>query len=165
MILGAGRRPGRADPVARRVRNRLFGTGSANRRLSALRTDRTGPQSSRTVRLYPFNGITTTCDALWMGVPTVTWSGRTSVSRSTKSILVSGGLGHLAADTPEEFVRIAVSLVNDPQALRDQRRAMRQSLRSTALLEHERFTRGLESAYRRMWETWATHRARVGFEV
>ena len=100
-----------------------------------------------------------------MGVPTVTWSGRTSVSRSTRSILVSGGLGHLAADTPEQFVRIARSLVNDPEALREQRQGMRQSLLSTALLDHQRFTRGLESAYRRMWETWATNGAKVAFEV
>ena len=114
---------------------------------------------------YPFNGITTTCDGLWMGVPTLTWSGRTSVSRSTKSILVSGGLGCLAADTPEEFVRMATSLVNDPEALRDQRREMRQRLLSTALLDHQRFARSLEAAYRRMWETWATKAAKVGFEV
>jgi predicted O-linked N-acetylglucosamine transferase (SPINDLY family) len=114
---------------------------------------------------YPFNGITTTCDGLWMGVPTVTWSGRTIVSRSTRSILVSAGLGHLAANTMEEFVRIAVSLANNPQALRDQRRGMRQGLLSTALLDHERFTRSLESAYRRMWETWATNGTRVGFDV
>ncbi len=114
---------------------------------------------------YPFNGITTTCDGLWMGVPTVTWSGRTSVSRSTRSILVSGGLTHLAADTPEEFVRIAVSLVKDPEALREQRGEMRQRLLSTSLLDHQRFTKSLESAYRRMWETWATKAAKVGFEV
>jgi len=42
---------------------------------------------------------------------------------------------------------------------------MRQSLLSTALLDHERFTKSLESAYRRMWETWATKGAKVGFEV
>ena len=125
---------------------------------AAHRPDRHGPA-------LPFNGITTTCDGLWMGVPTVTWSGRTSVSRSTRSILVSGGLGRLAADTPEQFVGIAASLVNDPRALRDQRRGMRQRLLSTALLDHQRFTRGLETAYRRMWETWATNGTRVGFEV
>jgi hypothetical protein len=45
-------------------------------------------------------------------------------------------LAHLAANTPEEFVRIAASLADNPQALRDQRRGMRQGLLSTALLEH-----------------------------
>ena len=114
---------------------------------------------------YPFNGITTTCDGLWMGVPTVTWSGRTSVSRSTRSILVSGGLAHLAADTPEQFVRIAASLANDPQALRDQRLGMRERLRNTPLLDHQRFARSLESAYRRMWETWATNGMRVALDA
>jgi predicted O-linked N-acetylglucosamine transferase (SPINDLY family) len=104
---------------------------------------------------YPFNGITTTCDALWMGVPTVTWSGRTSVSRATRSILTSAGLGHLAAETPEEFAAVAASLVRDPQALCEQRHSMRQRLLETPLLDHRRFARSLEAAYRRMWETWA----------
>jgi protein O-GlcNAc transferase len=98
-----------------------------------------------------------------MGVPTVTWSGGTSVSRATRSILTSAGLGHLAANNPEGFVRVAASLVRDPGALRDRRRGMREMLRSSPLLDHERFTRGLESAYRRMWETWATGGERAGF--
>jgi predicted O-linked N-acetylglucosamine transferase (SPINDLY family) len=110
---------------------------------------------------YPFNGITTTCDALWMGVPTVTWSGQTSVSRATRSILTSAGLGHLAAETPQEFVRIASSHAKDPRALGEQRRTMRQRLASTPLLDHAAFTRSLEAAYRRMWETWATNQTRV----
>jgi protein O-GlcNAc transferase len=114
---------------------------------------------------YPFNGITTTCDGLWMGVPTVTWSGQTSVSRSTKSILTSAGLRDLAADTPEQFVRIAASLASDPQALRDHRRGMRESLGSTPLLDHRRFAGDLESAYRRMWRTWAADQTKVGFAV
>jgi predicted O-linked N-acetylglucosamine transferase (SPINDLY family) len=100
-----------------------------------------------------------------MGVPTVTWSGRTSVSRSTRSILVSGGLGHLAADTPEEYVRIAAGLAKDPAALRDQRMGMRERLSASALLDHARFTRGLEAAYRRMFDTWAGDGEKAGFEV
>jgi len=78
---------------------------------------------------------------------------------------VEAGVGGLAADTPEEFVRVGASIVNDPQGLRDQRREMRRRLLSTALLDHQRFTRGLEAAYRRMWETWATNGTPVGFEV
>ena len=74
-------------------------------------------------------------------------------------------MGHLAADSAEEFARIAVSLAKDPQALRDQRRQMRERLLSTALLDHERFTRALESAYRRMWETWATNGEKVAMDV
>jgi predicted O-linked N-acetylglucosamine transferase (SPINDLY family) len=83
-----------------------------------------------------------------MGVPTVTWSGQTSVSRATRSILTSAGLSHLAADTPEEFVRVATSLVRDPAALKAQRHAMRERLGSTPMLDHERFARSLELAYR-----------------
>jgi predicted O-linked N-acetylglucosamine transferase (SPINDLY family) len=85
--------------------------------------------------------------------------------RATRSIVTSGGLGHLKADTPEAFVRVAASLASDPRALRDQRRGMRERLRSTAMLDHAGFTRRLESAYRRMWETWVTNVPNVGFEV
>jgi predicted O-linked N-acetylglucosamine transferase (SPINDLY family) len=114
---------------------------------------------------YPFNGITTTCDALWMGVPTVTWSGHTGVSRSTRSILTSAGLAHLAADTPGEFVRAAASLAADPQALGQLRRTMRQRLLAAPLLDHRRFARGLESAYLRMWRAWATGGASQPLDV
>ena len=100
-----------------------------------------------------------------MSVPTVTWSAGTSVSRATRSILTSAGLGYLAADTPQDFVRVAASLARDPQALGGQRHGMRERLLSTPLLGHADFTRRLESAYRRMWETWAADGARVAIDV
>ena len=57
---------------------------------------------------FPFGGGTTTCDTLWMGVPVVSLAGRTAVGRAGLSILSNVGLPELVANTPEEYVRLAV---------------------------------------------------------
>jgi protein O-GlcNAc transferase len=100
---------------------------------------------------FPFAGITTTCDGLWMGVACVSLAGETSVSRAGRSILHACGLGELTADTPELFIQIAAHLANDPTRLRDLRQGMRQRLLGSALMDHRGFAAKLESAYRGMW--------------
>jgi predicted O-linked N-acetylglucosamine transferase (SPINDLY family) len=102
----------------------------------------------------PFNGITTTCDGLWMGVPCVSRSGDTSVSRAGRSILEAAGLGELACDTDEQFVRVAADLARDPDGLRSRRLAMRESLLASPLTAHRRFARSLEAEFRRVWLDW-----------
>src|SRR5207302_4518081 len=70
---------------------------------------------------FPFNGITTTCEGLWMGVPCVSLAGSTgppqgggtSVSRAGRSILHAANVPHLATDSPEQFVRVATELASD----------------------------------------------------
>ena len=103
---------------------------------------------------FPFNGITTTCDGLWQGVPCVSVAGGTSVSRAGRSILRAANLPELATDTPEAFVRAAVELATDLKRLRELRLSMRKRLLASPLMDHESFARNLESAYRRMWRTW-----------
>jgi protein O-GlcNAc transferase len=105
---------------------------------------------------FPFNGITTTCDGLWMGVPCVSLAGQTSVSRAGKSILHACGLGAMAADTPGLFVDIAAGLAKDMTRARDLRLEMRRRLLTSALLDHRRFAAKLESAYREMWHSNVT---------
>jgi len=108
---------------------------------------------------WPFNGITTTCDGLWMGVPCVSMTGQTSVSRAGKSILHAAGLGELAAGSPEAFVRAATGLACDPERLRELRRSMRDRLAASTLMDHRGFARKLESAYRQMWRAWCSRSA------
>jgi len=103
---------------------------------------------------FPFNGITTTCDGLWQGVPCVSLAGGTSVSRAGRSILSAANLPELAADTPDAFVRAAAELARDPNRLRELRLTMRQRLLASPLMDHRGFARNLESAYRQMWQTW-----------
>jgi predicted O-linked N-acetylglucosamine transferase (SPINDLY family) len=103
---------------------------------------------------YPFNGITTTCDGLWMGVPLVSLAGNTSVSRAGRSILHGAGLAELAADSPDAFVRIASELAHDLPRLRDLRMGMRRRMSQSPIMDHAGFTKNLEAAYRRMWREY-----------
>lgn len=96
---------------------------------------------------FPYNGATTTCEALWMGVPVVSLSGPTHASRMGRSILGAAGLPHLAADDAGGFQAIAVRLAADLPALAALRAGLRDRLRASALMDESRFTRALESIY------------------
>lgn len=102
---------------------------------------------------FPYNGTTTTCEALWMGVPVISLAGRTHASRVGASILTRAGLSDLIASTPQEYLRKAAALAADGRRLRELRAGMRDRMRGCALLDVRGFTRNLESAYRQMW-TW-----------
>jgi len=102
----------------------------------------------------PYNGITTTCDALWMGVPVVSLQGKTAAGRAGKSILENVGLGELAADDPDQFVRIATTLAKDLPRLAELRRTLRQRISRSAMMDAPRFAREMEKAYRLIWENW-----------
>ncbi|MEY4938653.1 MAG: repeat-containing protein YrrB [Verrucomicrobiota bacterium] len=103
---------------------------------------------------YPFGGGTTTCDALWMGVPVVSQRGATAVSRAGASLLGQLGLSELVADTPEAYVRIAVALARDPARLRAWRSGLRQQMQSSRLMDGPRCVQNLESIYRDIWQSW-----------
>ncbi|HZL35015.1 MAG TPA: hypothetical protein VFC78_06880, partial [Tepidisphaeraceae bacterium] len=104
---------------------------------------------------FPFCGITTTCDGLWMGVPAVSLAGDTSVSRAGRSILHAANLPELAAGTEDEFVQIAADLARDEARLRELRMTMRTRLVASPLLDHRGLAGNLESAYRGMWGAWS----------
>ena len=106
----------------------------------------------------PYSGGTTTCDALWMGVPVVALHGRRSLSRSAASILSSVGLGEWIAATPEEYVRRAVGFAGDTPRLDALRGTLRGKMRSSPIMNETAFVRGLEDAYRMMWRAWCENR-------
>ncbi|MGA3065283.1 MAG: tetratricopeptide repeat protein [Tepidisphaeraceae bacterium] len=103
---------------------------------------------------FPFGGGTTTCDALWMGVPVVTLSGQTAVGRAGRSILSNLGLPELVAQTAEQYVQIAIDLAGDLKRMDGLRSGMRARMLASALMDGKGFTRDMESAYRQMWRTW-----------
>jgi predicted O-linked N-acetylglucosamine transferase (SPINDLY family) len=105
---------------------------------------------------FPFNGGTTTCHTLWMGVPVLTMTGRTSVSRVAASVLTNVGLGDLVAATPDEFVRVAAALSRDADRLRTLRTQLRDMMRTSPLCDAPAFVRDLETAYRTMWRAWCS---------
>jgi protein O-GlcNAc transferase len=102
----------------------------------------------------PYSGGTTTCDALWMGVPVLTFPGTRSVSRSAGSILSTVGLHEWIASSPEDYVRRAVAAASNAERLRELRSTLRQRMRASALMDEAQFARDMEGAYRRMWRTW-----------
>ena len=103
---------------------------------------------------FPYGGGTTTCDALWMGVPVVSLRGRTAVGRGGASILSSVGLPELVAESPEEYVRIARELAGDWGKLAKLRAGLRNRMENSPLMDRDGFVRDLENAYRQMWTAW-----------
>lgn len=100
---------------------------------------------------HPYSGATTTCDSLWMGVPTLTLVGETSISRSTSSIMQTLGLSDWIANTEEKFVEIAKKQSSDVTKLAELRAGLRQRMQSSPLMDAELFTKNLEAAYRGVW--------------
>jgi predicted O-linked N-acetylglucosamine transferase (SPINDLY family) len=103
----------------------------------------------------PYNGITTSCDALWMGVPVVTLAGATAAGRAGTSILENLGLHELAAGDEDQFVQIAAGLAGDLPRLAELRHTLRDRMRRSPLMDGPAFARAMEAAYRTMWRTWA----------
>ncbi len=103
---------------------------------------------------FPYNGTTTTCEALWMGVPVVTLSGDRHAARVGASILHRVGLGESVAHSKEEYIALAVALAQDRQRLLTLRSSLRQKMRESQLLDKKLFTASLERVYRRMWKEW-----------
>jgi predicted O-linked N-acetylglucosamine transferase (SPINDLY family) len=101
---------------------------------------------------FPYNGHTTTLDALWMGVPTVTLCGRTCVSRGGASLLQQVGLTELICHSPEEYVETAIRLANHRARFTDLRRTLRGMMQNSPLMNAARFTRGFEATLREMWQ-------------
>ena len=103
---------------------------------------------------FPYNGATTTCEALWMGVPVLTLAGTRHAARVSLSILSQVGLTEFAGDTPDEFVRIAATLAADRRRLADLRATLRDRMRASSLMDAKRHAREIESAFRSMWRSW-----------
>lgn len=103
---------------------------------------------------YPYNGTTTTCEALWMGVPVITLRGDRHASRVGASILERVGCAGWVAHTPEEYVDIARRLAGDLPALDGIRRGLRERLRESSLCDAEDFASRMEAAYAKIWEKY-----------
>jgi predicted O-linked N-acetylglucosamine transferase (SPINDLY family) len=99
---------------------------------------------------FPFNGITTTCDALWMGVPVVSLVGRTHVSRAGASLLYRLDLDDCAANTTERYRQIAIELAGDLPKLAMLRKSLRPRMAASNLTDGRRLAREIEAGYREM---------------
>ncbi|MCP4607315.1 MAG: hypothetical protein GY845_01190 [Planctomycetes bacterium] len=103
---------------------------------------------------FPCNGFTTTCEALWMGVPVISQAGQCHASRIGLSILKTVGLEFLAASTSDEYVAKAIALAANRTSLTKLRSSMRPLMKDSQLCDANKFARKVEAAYRKMWHRW-----------
>ena len=103
---------------------------------------------------FPYNGTTTTCEAMWMGVPVIVMAGRTHESRVGVSLLSSVGLTDLIAESADKYLGKAVKLAGDLNHLKRIRASLRDMMSNSSLTDFRRVTRSLEEAYQRMWKHW-----------
>jgi protein O-GlcNAc transferase len=101
---------------------------------------------------YPYNGVTTTCESLYVGVPVISLHGRNGVSRSGLSLLGSLGLGEFVASTPEEYVEIAIALAADLSRLEQLRASLRGRFERSPLRDEKRFAAEFEKLLRAAWQ-------------
>ncbi|MBL8962548.1 MAG: tetratricopeptide repeat protein [Phycisphaeraceae bacterium] len=103
---------------------------------------------------FPYNGTTTTYEALWMGVPVVTLAGITHAGRVGASILTALGEPLLIARNTDDYVRTACELAADLSRINTYRTTLRGRLGSSPLCDAEGYTRRLEEALRIAWSCW-----------
>jgi len=100
---------------------------------------------------YPYHGTTTTCEALWMGVPVVSLAGRCHASRVGVSLLSSVGLADLVAHSAEEYIALAVALAENHARRTYLREQLRHMMAFSPLMDAAGITRDVENAFNTMY--------------
>jgi predicted O-linked N-acetylglucosamine transferase (SPINDLY family) len=103
---------------------------------------------------FPYSGGLTTCEALWMGVPTITLPGEIFASRHSTSHVSNAGLSDWVTGSISEYIEMAVARASNVQALAGLRAGLRELVRRSPLCDAPRFGRNLGAALRRTWEVW-----------
>lgn len=149
------------DETAQRLLRRFEARGIEAHRLDLRswmpgRADHLGAYNEIDIALdtFPYNGTTTTCEALWMGTPVVTLAGTVHMSRVGATLLTSAGLPELVAKSAQEYVEVAVALARDTARREMLSAGMRQRLSASPLADYAGFTRKLESGMRQAWMEW-----------
>ena len=101
---------------------------------------------------FPYNGTTTTCEALWMGVPVLSLVGKRHAGRVGASVLSAAGLSDWLADAPESFVALADYMAADVPRLARLRESLRRQLAKSSLCDATDFVHRLEAAIQQIWD-------------
>lgn len=147
--------PAVADPVRRRFERAGIDPGRVEMRgWEAVKKDHLAVYGEVDIALdsFPYNGATTTCEALWMGVPVVSLVGDRHAARVGASLLNAMELGDLVARDVGEYVAICARLAGDRARLLDLRLHLRERLQNSPLMDEAGFTRRLERCYLDLWE-------------
>ncbi len=108
---------------------------------------------------FPYPGGTTTCEALWMGVPTLTLAGDSLLARQGASLLGAAGLSDWVANSREAYVAKAIALASDLPGLARLRAGLRAQVLTSPLFDAPRFARHFEQA---LWGMWQRHHEQQG---
>jgi predicted O-linked N-acetylglucosamine transferase (SPINDLY family) len=103
---------------------------------------------------FPYNGVTTTAEALWMGVPVLSLAGDRFLARQGVSLLTNAGLPDWIASDFDNYVASAVRHASDVQNLATLRSTLRQQVLASPIFDATRFARHFETALREMWQKW-----------
>jgi predicted O-linked N-acetylglucosamine transferase (SPINDLY family) len=103
---------------------------------------------------FPYNGTTTTCESLWMGVPVLALAGQTHAGRVGVSLLSQLGLEEWIASDEQDYVARAVRFAADLPSLSALRVSLRDRMRASSIMDATGLTRDIEAAYRDMWRNW-----------
>jgi predicted O-linked N-acetylglucosamine transferase (SPINDLY family) len=150
-----------ADPDVRvAVERRLVEAGIAADRIELI-----GATASRAEHLalygrvhvaldtVPYNGTTTTCEALWMGVPVIALSGDRHAARVSETVLRAAGHPEWVAGTESAYVDLAAGLARDRAQLAQARHSLRGELRASPLLDAEAYGARFRAAVRHAWQS------------
>jgi len=110
---------------------------------------------------FPYQGQTTTCESLWMGVPVVALSGSHHVARVGSALLERVGLSELVTTRTDDYVNTALELAASPARLRAFRAGLRDRLRASSVCDGATLAREVESAYRKAWRSWCLRKDRM----
>ncbi len=102
---------------------------------------------------FPYNGVTTTCEALAMGVPVVTLLGKRPAGRTAAALLTRAGHPEWIAGDPEAYVSLAVDLARDTTTRAGLRATLRAAISASPLGDAQRFARDLDGAFLAMAQT------------
>jgi predicted O-linked N-acetylglucosamine transferase (SPINDLY family) len=108
---------------------------------------------------FPYPGITTSVENLWMGVPVLTLAGDSFLSRQGMGLLMNAGLPDWIAADGDDYVARAVALAGDLQRLASVRAGLRQRVLASPIFDAERFAGHFEHALRGMWQQWCGQKA------
>lgn len=102
---------------------------------------------------FPYNGTTTTCEALWMGVPVICLCGDHHAARVGASLLAAVNRSEWIAYSEDEYIEKAVKLAENAETLKSNRLKQRDDIRNSLLLDNRAFVASLESEYLRIWQS------------
>ncbi len=141
-----------------RLRQRLAGVGITPERVTmasnVAREEYLAAHAEVDIILdtFPYAGGTTTCEAMWMGVPTLTLAGGTLLARQGASLLACAGLADWIAENADDYVDLAISHATDMDRLAGLRSRLREQVLASPLFDGPRFARQLEDALHGIWQ-------------